>query len=239
MRIPGCPVSIIIPTYNEKENIASLLKKLYALIDQPLEVIIVDDDSPDGTAQLVEGLRFPNLRLIKRRSRGLASAVRRGVLASKGEIIGLMDADLTMPPSIMNQLISNLDQVQIALASRYVDGGSDNRSRLRVLASRAVNWLARLLLGDQIRDHDSGFVAFRREVLDHVDLSPSGHGEYFIEFVYDACKAGIKIKEVGYAFCDRRSGASKSAGSLLGFFALGVRYITRILSVRFHSVGSR
>lgn len=234
MRPVESKVSIIIPTYNEKDHIVGLIDGLFACIPQPMEVIVVDDASPDGTAGLVEGLKFPELRLIKRKSRGLASALHRGVSESKGDIIGFMDADLTMPPLIMNHLISKLDKYEVAIGSRYVEGGSDNRASLRVYASRAVNWFARTMLGDHIRDYDSGFIAFRREVFEHVALSPSGYGDYFIEFIYDVIRAGYKIKEVGYALHDRLYGTSKSAESLIGFLILGLRYVIRIFSVRIH-----
>ncbi len=125
-----------------------------------------------------------------------------------------MDADMTMPAKVMNQLIAQLDNYDIAIGSRYVDGGSDSQYPLRVKASRAINWLARSVLGGNIRDYDSGFIAIRREVFDYVSLVPFGYGDYFIEFIYDSLRAGLKITEVGYAFRDRSVGISKSAPSL-------------------------
>ncbi|MDO8303741.1 MAG: glycosyltransferase, partial [Sedimentisphaerales bacterium] len=232
-------VSIIVPTYNEKEHIASLVADLYSQIQAPLEVIVVDDASPDGTANIVEKLSYPNLRLIRRKSRGLAAAFHRGILEADGDIIGWMDADMTMPPRVMDQLISQLDENHIAIGSRYVEGGSDNRHPLRVQASRAINWLARTVLGGPIQDYDSGFIAIKREVFDYVTLIPFGYGDYFIEFIYDAHRAGLKIKEVGYAFRDRSVGISKSAPSLLGFFVTGFRYILRILSLRIRFLTGR
>jgi len=239
MRPKNSGVSIIIPTYNEKEHIADLIQSLYANIAAPLEVIVVDDASPDGTADVVASLQYPGLRLIRRKARGLAAAFHRGILEARGDILGWMDADMTMPAAVMNQLIEQLDEYHIAIGSRYVEGGSDNRHPLRTLASRAVNGLARLVLNKAVRDYDSGFIAIRREVFDHVTLIPFGYGDYFIEFIYDAHRAGLKIKEVGYAFRDRSVGVSKSAPSLISFFVTGLRYVLRIFSLRLRFITGR
>ncbi len=239
MRPASTKVSIVLPTYNERENIAGLIAGLYETIPSPLQVIIVDDASPDGTADVVAGLKHPDLQLIRRKSRGLAAAFHRGILEADGDIIGWMDADATMPPAVMRQLIDQLDEFHIAIGSRYVEGGSDNRHPLRTWASHAINWLARTVLGGNIGDYDSGFIAIRREVFDHVTLIPFGYGDYFIEFLYDAHRAGLKIKEVGYSFRDRSVGISKSAPSLLSFLVTGFRYVLRIFSLRMRFITGR
>jgi dolichol-phosphate mannosyltransferase len=239
MRPANKLISIIVPTYNEKDQIASLIANLYQTISAPLEVIVVDDASPDGTAEVVAGMKNPGLRLIRRKRRGLAAAFHRGILEARGEILGWMDADATMPPEVMNKLIAQLDEHDIAVGSRYVEGGSDNRHLLRTSASRAINWLARTVLGGNISDYDSGFIAIRREVFDHVTLIPFGYGDYFIEFIYDAHRAGLKIKEVGYAFTDRTRGVSKSAPSVIAFFVTGLRYVLRIFSLRLRFLTGR
>lgn len=239
MRPKDSLVSIIVPAYNEKEHITALIEALYAAIPAPLEVIVVDDASPDGTADLVAALQYPNLRLIRRKARGLAAAFHRGILEARGDILGWMDADMTMPAAVMNQLIEQLDHDHIAIGSRYVEGGSDNRHPVRTLASRAINALARIVLNNAVRDYDSGFIAIRREVFDYVTLIPFGYGDYFIEFIYDAHRAGLRIKEVGYAFRDRSVGVSKSAPSLISFFITGLRYILRIFSLRLRFLTGR
>lgn len=232
-------ISIVIPTYNEKEHILGLIKSLQEKIESPLEIIVVDDDSPDGTAELVAKLDQKNVILVRRKARGLAAAFHRGILEASGNVIGWMDADMTMPPSVMAQLIAQLENNHIAIGSRYVKGGSDNRHPLRVYASRAINGLARFVLGGGIQDYDSGFIAIRREVFDYVTLIPYGYGDYFIEFIYDAYRAGLKIKEVGYAFRDRSHGISKSAPSLMSFFITGLRYVLRILSLKLRFLTGR
>lgn len=239
MRPKDSLVSIIVPTYNEKEHIAEVLASIYAHIPAPLEVIVVDDASPDGTAGIVDSLNYPGLQIIRRKERGLAAAFHRGILEARGDILGWMDADMTMPAAVMNRLIEQLDECHIAIGSRYVAGGSDNRHPLRTWASRAINKLARLVLGGNVYDYDSGFVAIRREVFDYITLFPFGHGDYFIEFIYDAYRAGLKIKEVGYAFSDRTVGISKSAPSLIRFLSTGLRYVLRILSLRLRFISGR
>ncbi|UYN90907.1 MAG: glycosyltransferase [Anaerolineales bacterium] len=239
MRPENTLVSIIVATYNEKEHIAALIESLYSNIQSPLEVIVVDDASPDGTADIVASLVYPNLQLVRRKARGLAAAFHRGILQARGNILGWMDADMTMPAAVMNQLIQQLDEHHIAIGSRYVEGGSDNRHPLRTLASRSINALARLVLNNAVRDYDSGFVAIRREVFDHVTLIPFGYGDYFMEFIYDAYRAELKIIEVGYAFTDRSVGVSKSAPSLISFFVTGLRYILRIFSLRLRFITGR
>jgi dolichol-phosphate mannosyltransferase len=232
MRPENTKVSVVLATYNERENIEEMVRSLYDKIMPPLEVIVVDDQSPDGTADLVEAMDLPNLILIRRKARGLAGAFHRGILESTGDIVCWMDADMCMPAEDLKRLIDQLDEHDIALGSRYVDGGSDNRHPLRVYASRAINWLANFVLGGNIRDYDSGFVAVRRDVFNSVTLIPYGYGEYFIEFLYDAYRSGLKIKEVGYHFKDRTEGISKSAPSVIAFLIQGTHYVFRIFTLK-------
>lgn len=226
-------ISVVLPTYNEKEHIVKLIDELRAKIQAPLEIIVVDDQSKDGTPELVEALGYDNVLLIKRRKRGLASAFHRGILESSGDIICWMDADLCMPVDVLLKLIAALENNDIAIGSRYVDGGLDDREPLRVRSSRMINGFARLVLGGSVRDYDSGFVAIRREVFDSVTLIPFGYGEYFMEFVYDAHRAGLRIVEIGYHFRDRSAGSSKSMPNLCSFFRTGFHYGFRILSLKF------
>ena len=203
----------------------------------PLEIIVVDDASPDGTAELVAALEAPGLILVRRRARGLATAFLRGIIESTGEVVCWMDADMTMPVDVLVKLIDQLDQYDIAVGSRYASGGSDNRAKVRTIASRAINWLARTVLGGHVKDYDSGFVALRREVFNSVTLMPYGYGEYFMEFLYDAQRHGLRIVEVGYAFRDRAVGVSKSMPSLLAFLRTGLNYVLRIFTARFKGKG--
>lgn len=227
-------VSIILPTYNESENIITLIDALFANIKQPLEVIVVDDDSPDMTWKIAKECGKGGVKVIRRNERGLSSAIDRGLKESQGDTVGWMDADMSMPPSALPAMLESLDRYDIVIGSRYVHGGKDARSFFRVVTSRIINWFAQALLGFDIKDYDSGFIVFKKNVLQKVQFpSKGGYGDYFIEFVFKCKKHGFKIKEIPYVFQDREKGESKTAGSLLGFFILGLGYLKRIISIRF------
>lgn len=228
-------ISIVLATYNERESIEMTVKTLLAEAPEPMEIIVVDDDSPDQTWRIVEGLDLPNVKIIRRRgTRGLASAFNRGIIESRGEYVGWMDADMSMPPAMIPRMYRMLidGPYDIVIGSRYAPGGADDRHPLRTLSSRLINGFARGVLGYGIRDYDSGFVLIRRSVLDSVTIIPRGYGEYFIEFVYNACRKGLRVGELGYYFRDRTVGVSKSAPSLLHFFLTGLQYVARILISR-------
>lgn len=233
MRPERSKVSIVTPTYNERENIVPLIKSLQEHIAPPREIIVVDDNSPDGTADAVAALGCADVVLIRRKARGLASAFHRGILESTGDIVCWMDADTCMPPPVLAKMIDALDRHDIVIGSRYAEGGSDSRAPVRVLASRVINKFADIVLGGGIKDYDSGFVALKREVFDSITIIPFGYGEYFIEMIYDAHRAGLKITEIGYAFTDRTEGYSKSMPSLWSFLKTGFHYGFRIVSLRF------
>lgn len=231
-------VSIILATYNERGHILETIQNIQRFVTDPVEIIVVDDDSPDKTWQLVEDLRLPQVKIIRRvATRGLASAFMRGIIESRGEIVGWMDADMCMPPSLLPKMIDRLSEYDVAIGSRYVAEGSDDRSLIRVWASLLINRFAGLVLGYGIRDYDSGFVVLRRSVFDKVSIIPTGYGAYFIEFIYTCCRKGLRVTEVGYAFRDRTQGVSKSFPSLWGFIRTGMGYVTRILRARFRRMG--
>ncbi len=226
-------VSIILATYNERENILGTIENIFHYIPDPVEVIVVDDDSPDQTWKLVDELNDPRIKLIRRvDTRGLASAFNRGIIESQGEIVGWMDADMCMPPSLLPIMIEKLSEYDIAIGSRYVEGSRDIRSPLRVYSSWLINGFARLILGYGIKDYDSGFIMLRRTVFDKVSIIPTGYGAYFIEFLYTCCKKGLTVCEVPYTFADRAKGISKSFSSLYRFLILGMGYVIRILIAR-------
>lgn len=226
-------VSIILPTYNEGENIIPLIEGLFANIKQSFEIIVVDDNSPDMTWKTVLDYNKKEVRVIRREERGLPAAIERGLKEIQGEIVGWMDADGSMPPSVLPEMISNLDQYDIAIGSRYIRGGKDARSLLRVVTSKIINWFAQSLLGFDIKDYDSGFIVFKKKVLQKVPFpSKGGYGDYFIEFIFRCKKVGFKIKEVPYTFEDRKKGKSKTTASLFSFFILGIGYLRRIVYLR-------
>ncbi|HEV8473648.1 MAG TPA: glycosyltransferase [Methylomirabilota bacterium] len=232
-------ISIILATYNERESIETTVTTLLKEAPEEMEVIVVDDDSPDRTWQVVEALRLPQVKVIRRvGTRGLASAFNRGIIESRGDYLGWMDADMSMPPAMIPRMYRMLvdERYDIVIASRYAPGGTDDRHWLRTLSSRLINGFASLVLGHGIKDYDSGFVLIRRSVLDSVSLHPRGYGEYFIEFIYNACRKGLRVGEIGYYFRDRTVGVSKSAPSLVRFFMTGAQYVVRIVSARLRKI---
>lgn len=229
-------ISIILPTYNERENIEELIDSIFEYIDNPSEIIVVDDNSPDKTWEVVEkiGRSNPNVNLLRRMDeRGIASAISTGVSLLRNEIVVWMDCDFSHPPEMIPKLIKALNNYDIAVGSRYVKGGKDMRnSQVRILSSRIINLFASILLDFSIKDYTSGFVAAKREVLNKVEISARGYGEYCIEFLYKAKKRGFKIKEVPYVVYDRKAGETKTSPNLTTFLRHIVVYPLTILKLR-------
>ena len=226
-------VSIIIATFNERENIRATIAAILQHVSQPVEVIIVDDGSPDLTADHVEELDDPRVRVIhRRRTVGFASAIVRGIMASRGRLVGWIDADMSIETKYLPGMIEKTKDYDVVIASRFVPGGGDERHPFRVFASRLVNGFANLLLGYGIKDYDSCVTVVRRSVFDSVMPIPYGFGDFFIEFVYGCCRKGLKVCEVPYVLCARQGGTSKSFPSLGGFLWLGVKYCVRIIATR-------
>lgn len=230
-------VSIVIPSYNEKDNIKDVIRQVYHYTGKDLfEVIVVDDNSPDGTWKLIKKLQknYKNLHLISRMHKGgLPSAIWKGIKESKGNIILWLDCDLSHPPRIIPKLLENLPKYDVVIASRYVKGGKDERSFVRVLASKLVNLLAYVFLGIKVKDLTSGFYAVKREVFSQVKLMTTGHAEYCIRFPYESVKKGFKIKEIGYTFLDRKKGYSKTSSNLSKFLYNGYLCGKEIIKLSF------
>jgi dolichol-phosphate mannosyltransferase len=229
-------VSVIVPTYNERENISPLIAETLAHVPDA-EIIVVDDDSPDGTSEEVERRwgRDHRVRLIRRvGERGLPSALAAGIAAARGQKIAWLDADFNMEPAFLPVLFGALDEVDLAVASRYVPSGEDGRvSRLRVFGSIAANIVARRLLGAAVRDYTSGLMAVRREVCASVPLRPHyRHGDYCIDFLFRAHRAGLRIREIPFRCADRRVGETKTAATVREFLVLGAVYLGTILKLR-------
>jgi dolichol-phosphate mannosyltransferase len=219
-------ISIILATYNECDNIEEMIDRIFRYIRPQVEVIVVDDNSTDGTWQKVEAMNHPSVTLIRRtRERGLASAILRGIVDSRGDIIGWWDCDMMMCPEKAPEMIKKLNGCDIAIGSRYVHGGRDDRDAIRVLSSKAINHIAGFVLGYGIKDYDSGFVMMRRPVLNLCLPVPTGFGEYFIEFIYCCAKRGASFVEVPYVLTEREHGNSKARHR---FVVYGMRYLIRI-----------
>lgn len=231
-------VSIILPTYEEQDTIVERIRSILEAVGNPVEIIVVDDDSPDQTWKIVQEMDDPRIKVIRReRTRGLATAINRGIIESQGELVGWMDADMSMPADRIPIMIEETSQFPVVVGSRYVEGGLDDRPQLRVITSRMINWLAGTVLGGGIKDYDSGFIMLRREVFDQATLLPFGYGAYFIDFLYTCHKKGLEILEVPYTLVDRKQGSSKSMPNLWQFGLAGLGYVLTIFFARIRRHG--
>ena len=229
-------ISVVLPSYNERDNITEVISRISKALNTHLhEIIIVDDNSPDETWKVVEELhtKNPKIHLIRRiNEKGLSSALYDGIKAAKGEYIVWLDCDLGLSPEEIPNLVSQLTTYDVAIASRYVKGGKDPRPLFRVILSNMINAYAISLLGWGVRDYTSGFAAVRRKVFDTISFSRKGFGEYFIEFAHKAKKNKFKIIEVPCKYQIRPGGVSKSDGDLKTLFKLGWDYGIKVINVR-------
>jgi dolichol-phosphate mannosyltransferase len=211
-------LSLIIPTYNERENIVPLIQRIVATLEKALpsfEIILVDDDSPDKTWQVARDLarENPYLKVIRRcEEKGLAAAVVAGWKAARGEILGVMDGDLQHPPEILAQLLQTMSSTSadVVIASRHVrEGGVGDWNVVRRFLSWAAAALAGFLMPTSLKDvHDpmSGYFFLRRSVLESVNLTPKGY-----KILLEVLAKGNHqcVLEVPYVFEERKRGKSK------------------------------
>ncbi|MCS6843851.1 MAG: polyprenol monophosphomannose synthase [Caldilineales bacterium] len=241
-------VCTVLPTYNERHNIGPLIERLLAVNPAPYLVLVVDDDSPDGTAEEVErliaqrpcaGLPEPcpqQVRLIRRRhERGLTSAIQRGIdeaLDTYGaDIVTWMDCDLSMPPEDVPRLVRAIveEGADVAVGSRWIPGGADvaHGAMARTL-SWIINQFAMALLSRRVHDYTSGFMAVRGEVLRRLRLR-GDYGEYCIDLLARALRGGYRVVEVPYVCVPRVSGESKTGVDLWDYLSKGRKYVATVV----------
>ena len=229
-------LSLVIPTFNESQNIRELIDILVELLDRTIpedyELIVVDDDSPDRTWEIADKLAssYPQLRVIRRETeRGLSTAVIRGWQAARGEILGVIDADLQHPPEILWQLWTEMSKgAELAVASRNVAGGGVSEwSIVRRFLSRGAQLLGLVMLPEvisRLSDPMSGYFMVRRSSIANQPLNPVGY-KILIEVI---ARGKIRqISEVGYVFRERLGGASKVTWKQY------LEYIQHLLKLRF------
>jgi dolichol-phosphate mannosyltransferase len=208
---------IVVPTYNESANIPQLVPQIFASLDDA-HVLIVDDNSPDGTAEVVEGLceSYPRLHLQRRAGeRGLGHAYTAGIrygLDNEFQIIGTMDADLSHDPVHLPAMRALLEQNDVVIGSRYVrDGGTVNWTIGRILLSWTANTFAAALLRIPAHDITSGYRLYRRQALQWIrntEVKSTGYS-FLGELLYRAYREGARIAEHPIVFHDRTMGISK------------------------------
>jgi dolichol-phosphate mannosyltransferase len=226
-------VSIILSTYNESKEIEFTVSEIIRIIPGA-EIIVVDDNSPDGTYEVLKKISYPNLKIFcRKKTRGLASAFLLGLIESKESIVGWIDSNLGILAEKLPSMINLLSQYDIVVMSRYVAGGEDKRSSLRIFTSYAINFISKLFLSSSIKDYTSGMFVMKRSVLETVVPVAYGHGEFFIEFIYRAYKKGNKIIEIPISQPADKENISKTASSILRFCSTGFSYFFRILNSLF------
>ena len=234
---------VIIPTYNEKENIEKIIRAINKL-DKQFHILVIDDGSPDGTAAIVEGLIAENperINLLKRAGKqGLGSAYIAGfkwALEHGYEYIIEMDADFSHNPDDLPKLLQACKEgAGVAIGSRYCDGISVvNWPIGRIIMSYYASLYVRTVLGMKVYDCTAGFKCYTREVLSTIDLDKvqmKGYG-FQIEMKYSAWKLGFKITEVPIIFVNRKEGTSKMSSGIFGEAFWGV------LKLRFRTITPR
>ncbi len=218
------PAWLVLPTYNEAENVEPFVEAARAKLPTSARVLIVDDDSPDGTGEIADRIaeRHENVSVLHRqRKEGLGPAYIAGfrrALAGGAGLVLEMDSDFSHDPAYLLRLLEASRRADLVLGSRYVEGGGvSDWGPLRRTISRGGSAYARLVLGVDVRDLTGGFKCFRREVLEAIDLdSIQARGYAFqVELTYRAIRLGFKVVEVPIVFRDRQAGASKMDRSIV------------------------
>lgn len=235
-------IIVVIPTYNERNNIQELIKNIFKACST-IEVLVIDDNSPDGTSEVIEKLlaHYSNLRLITRRYKlGLASAYIDGfryALEKGYEVIIQMDADLSHSPFYIPPMIDLLNEYDLVIGSRYIKGGDMlNCPPIRTLLSKLANIFAKTLLAIPINDLTSGFKCMKANILKNIDfsaISPKGY-VFQIEMVFRAFLEGFKIVEYPILFEGRKNEKSKmSLGVVMeAFFRVIFLCFDRFLQIK-------
>ena len=225
-------ISVIVPTYNESENIETLIEEvLKVLSGRDFEILVVDDNSPDGTAEIVRSVKNSRLRLFKRkRKKGLGSAYKFGLKKAKGKKIVHIDADFSHDPSSIPELLDNIGEgADVVVGSRYIEEGERKDPIKRRIFPSIGNFLFNNLLGIGAKDVTSGFRAYKKGIIDNIDLSNLPDGFSFqAGFLYEAKERNAAIKEVPIEFKDRERGESKySRGEILNNIKLLFRLLLK------------
>lgn len=210
-------ISVILPTYNERENIVGLIESLSEMLAaQALayEIVIVDDNSPDGTAEAIR-THSDTVRvklIVRKDKRGLATAIKTGIRAATGDIILIMDADFSHDPRDALKLVSRAHDYDIVNGSRFLKGGGFEVRTLGRVMSFVMNRFLKLVLRLENTDNTMGFFAVKTSMLGRLDLDRIfyGYGDFHIRLMYHATRNGASILEVPVVYKPRRRGQTKT-----------------------------
>jgi len=218
------PAWLVLPTYNEAGNIERFVGAVRAVLPESAHVLIVDDNSPDGTGEIADRLaaEHPNVAVLHRpHKEGLGPAYIAGfrrALAEGASLVLEMDSDFSHDPSYLPAMLAAAERADLVIGSRYVAGGGvEDWGAVRRVISRGGSAYARLVLGLSVRDLTAGFKCFRREVLEALDLDAIGSRGYAfqVEITYRTIQQGFDVVEVPIVFRDRQVGDSKIDGSVI------------------------
>ena len=220
---------VMIPTYNERENIASLIDKILKLKIKNLHIVVVDDNSPDGTWKVIKQLNKKNKNvhlLLRKKNKGRGAAGKDGFvycLKNDADIVVEMDADMSHDPKYIPEMLNELKNADMVLGSRRLKGSREiGRGLLRRFVTWGANFYITLMLGIKVKDCNSGFRCFKRKVLESINLERlESKGPAIIqEVLFKAHLKGFKIKEIPITFVNRTKGKSK-----LGLKQLAAGYL--------------
>ena len=224
-------ISIILSTFNEEIAIKKTINEIRKNIND-VEIIAVDDNSTDRTFEILKCVENDTTKVfLRKKTKGLASAFLLGLIHSRGDIIGWVDSNMSSVVKLFPQMINELQTNDVVILSRFLEGGKDERNFVRKWSSYILNKITKLVLRSKINDLSSGIFVMKRAVL--LDTLPiaSGHGEFIIEFLYNAERKGNKIKEIAYTQPIDEEGNSKSYPNFFKFSFLGFFYFVRILQI--------
>ena len=236
-------VSVIMPTLNEAGNIISLIQCTVDALQKAgvneIEIVVVDDDSPDRTWEIASQVVRPPARVevIRRmENHGLTASLSVGIEVARYDVIVWLDCDFSHPPERIPQMLFMLEQgFDVVFNSRYVMGGGEDRigrgGTTQRFLSLSLNWLTRFFLDASIADYTSGFVAVRKEVLQEIPLS-GDYGEYFVDFIYRTVHKKYRVCELPYIAMPRRSGESKTGTNLFQYLRRGRKYVGTVACLR-------
>jgi len=206
-------VSVVLGTYNEKDNIIQLIKSLLRnLKTYSPEIIVVDDSSPDGTAEVVRRTFGKRVQVIVRRQRGLATALHRGISEARGDVVLLMDADFSHDPEQAPRLVEFAMRYGAANGSRFRKGGMFESRKHRSLGTQLVQTYAKVLMRSNITDFTNGYVAVQRKLLMSLDLPRIfyGYGDYGVRLFYRLQQRGVRVAELPVKYRSRTKGITKT-----------------------------
>lgn len=229
-------LSIVLPTYNERENIELVIPEIEQSLKKhkvSAEIIVVDDDSPDGTAEAARNLnkKYGNIAVeVRKGARGIAFAWLRGYEMARGKYIATMDADLCHSPEDLMKMYAKLPGYDLVIGSRHMPGSGgmgQDKTFIQLLASRVARRISSVLIGLHFTDPTHSFRVFRREVFYAVKDKVRSQGNYFLaEFLFYAVRKGYKVAEVPITYRKRAYGRTK-----LNVWFEGIRFISKALQL--------